>query len=197
MESTFQVGKYFLPGLAIICGVVLADQYTKWLVIDALRATSAVHTGFADWLTTIHKISFFINERETFGDKVLSPYLNLVMVWNQGISFGMMDHNSPHMPLVFTALSLTIALVMMVWLAMTIRITTAAALSLIIGGALGNVFDRVRFDAVADFIDFHVQRYHWPAFNVADSCIVLGAGILMLKSLFGQENARRRADDGK
>jgi len=190
MESSFQAGKYLLPGLAIICGVILVDQYTKWLVIDALSAGSAVHTGFFDWLTSVHKVSHFINERGAFGDKVLSPFLKLVVVWNQGISFGMMDNHSPGMALVFIALSLAISLGMMIWLALSTEKTTAAALSLIIGGALGNVVDRVRFDAVADFLDFHFERHHWPAFNVADSCIVIGAGVLMLRSLLGKESAK-------
>jgi signal peptidase II len=66
--------------------------------------------------------------------------------------------------------------------------TRLAALSLaaIIGGALGNVIDRVRFGAVVDFLDFHVLGYHWPAFNVADSAITVGAAILILESLFNK-----------
>jgi signal peptidase II len=190
MESSFQAGKYLLPGLAIICSVILVDQYTKWLVVDSLRSANAVHVGFLDWLTTLNKISYFINEREVFGNKALSPFLNLVVVWNQGISFGMMDSNSPHMALVFIALSLIISLGMTIALAFSTEKTVAAALSLIIGGALGNVVDRVRFNAVADFLDFHFERHHWPAFNVADSCIVIGAGVLMLRSLLGKESAK-------
>ena len=191
MESSFQVGKYFLPGLAIILSVILVDQYTKWLVIEALRVDSADNTGFLHWLTSLHKLAYFINDREDFDDKTLSPFLNLVVVWNQGISFGMMDSHSPGMALVFIAISLVIALSMMIWLALSTQKTVAISLSLIIGGALGNVADRVRFDAVADFLDFHIQRHHWPAFNVADSCIVIGAGILMLISLFGKEAPKR------
>ena len=61
---------------------------------------------------------------------------------------------------------------------------TAIAVGMIIGGALGNVLDRVRFGAVTDFLDFHVAGYHWPAFNVADSGIVIGAGMLIFESLF-------------
>jgi signal peptidase II len=190
MDSGFQGGKYFLPGLAIIFGVILVDQYTKWLVVDALRANAAANTGFLDWLTSLNKVSYFVNEREAFGNRMLSPFLNFVVVWNQGISFGIMDSGSPHMPLFFTALSLVISLTMTIWLVMSTQKVIAFALSLIIGGALGNVADRVRFDAVADFIDFHVDNYHWPAFNVADSCIVIGAGILMLGSLFSRAEAK-------
>jgi signal peptidase II len=80
---------------------------------------------------------------------------------------------------------------MTIWLALNARFWVSFGLSLIIGGALGNVIDRVRFHAVADFIDAHYQQHHWPAFNVADSCIVAGAGILMLSSFFGNESTKR------
>ena len=79
----------------------------------------------------------------------------------------------------------------MIWLALSLQKTVSLALSLIIGGALGNVLDRVRFDAVQDFIDVHLGQHHWPAFNVADSFIVIGAGILMLVSLLSKEDTKR------
>ena len=193
MEQRVQIGKYFLPALGIICLVIFVDQYTKWLVIETmLRLNGPASTGFVDWLTTMKKIEFFVNERENFKSIALSPFLNFVMVWNQGISFGIMDSNSSHMPLVFITLSLVISMMMVLWLVLNTQKAVAAALSLIIGGALGNVVDRVRFGAVVDFIDAHYQEHHWPAFNVADSCIVAGAGILMLISLFGKESAKRK-----
>jgi signal peptidase II len=187
MELKFQIGRYFLPGLAIICSVILLDQYTKWLVIDALRSPAAVHPGFLTWLTSLN----ILDGHEVFSHKTLSPFLNFVMVWNKGISFGMMDNQSSHAAPALIALSLMIALALAAWLARSAQKTIAVALSLIIGGALGNVVDRVRFDAVEDFIDFHLEQHHWPAFNVADSCIVIGAGILMLISLLDKEDAKR------
>ncbi|MCK5518833.1 MAG: signal peptidase II, partial [Alphaproteobacteria bacterium] len=86
------------------------------------------------------------------------------------------------------ALSLMISILMILWLALTNRKIVAFPLSLIIGGALANVIDRVRFGAVIDFIDFHNGKYHWPAFNAADSFIVLGAMILMCVTLFGKKD---------
>jgi signal peptidase II len=71
-----------------------------------------------------------------------------------------------------------------VWLYKAETRVTALALGLIIGGALGNVIDRVQFGAVVDFLDFHMMGYHWPAFNVADSGICIGAAMLILESLF-------------
>ena len=193
MDNSFHSVKYFLLALAIICGVIFIDQYTKWLVMETmLRPNGPINTGFISWLVSLKKIGFFINEREHFSSLSLAPFLNLVMVWNQGISFGMLDNNSPQMALVFIALSLIISLMMTLWLVLNTQKKIAVALSLIIGGALGNVIDRVRFDAVADFIDFHFQQYHWPAFNVADSCIVTGAAILMLSSLLSKESTKRK-----
>lgn len=186
MEQKFRGGRYFLPGLVIICGVILLDQYTKWLVIDALYPSAAAHPGFLQWLTSLNKA---IHEHDAFGHKTLSPFLSFVMVWNKGISFGIME--GLHMAQVFIVLSLAIALVLLLWLARSTQKAVAFALSLIIGGALGNVADRVRFDAVEDFIDFHLEQHHWPAFNIADSCIVIGAGLLMLISLLGKEDAKR------
>jgi signal peptidase II len=182
-------GKYFLLGLTIICGVIFIDQYSKWLVIETvLRQSGPVSGGFMDWFTTRREISFFVDEREHFRTLALVPWLSFVMVWNQGISFGMLDTNSPLMPLVFITLSLLISAAMVIWLALNARKAVAIALGLIIGGALANVMDRVRFNAVADFIDVHAGAWHWPAFNVADSCIVIGAGILMFRSFLGKES---------
>lgn len=181
-------GRYFLLGLLIVCGAILVDQYTKWLVMEAvLRVNGPEQAGFMDWFTTRKKIEFFINEREPFKTVVLSPFLSVVMVWNQGVSFGLLDTNSPHMPLVLIAVSSLISLLMLIWLSLTPHRSVAVALGLITGGALANVMDRVRFNAVADFIDAHVGDYHWPAFNVADSCIVIGAAILMLGVFFDKQ----------
>jgi len=188
MQRAFQGGRYLLPGLVIILGVIVADQYTKWLIIDTLHAAGGVHPGFFAWLTTSNHE--YVMMRDQFSDQVLLPVLNLVLVWNHGISFGMMGE-SPHMAMFFIALSLIIALLLLLWLAMSQQKIIAASLALIIGGALGNVADRLRFDAVVDFIDFHLGSHHWPAFNVADSCIVIGAGILMLLSLLHKEDTKR------
>lgn len=181
MQHPPRVGKYFLFGLAAIGALILADQYTKWLVMESLlKADGADARGFFDWFFTQKKIEFFVNERETFKTLALTPFLNFVMVWNQGISFGMLDSASPHMPLVFISLSVLASLLMLIWLALSTQRAVAVALTLIIGGALGNAADRLRFGAVADFIDVHAKGYHWPAFNLADSCIVLGAGIMIV-----------------
>ncbi|MCE9507704.1 MAG: signal peptidase II [Alphaproteobacteria bacterium] len=191
MQQPPGVGKYFLLGLAVIAAIILADQYTKWLVIDTVVSMDKhAGSGFFSWLLTQKKIEFFINERETFKTVALTPFLNFVMVWNQGISFGMLDTNSPHMPLVFISISAMASLLMLIWLALATQGMQAFSLMLIIGGALANVMDRVRFGAVADFIDLHAGAYHWPAFNLADSCIVLGAGIMVICTFIGDRGKK-------
>jgi len=182
-------GRYFILGFVIICAIILTDQYTKWLVIETmLRFDGPTDGNFINWITTQQTIEHFSDERENFKTIMITPFLNIVMVWNQGISFGIMNTGSPNVALALIAISLMISLLMILWLALTNRKAVAFPLSLIVGGALANVIDRVRFGAVVDFIDFHNGKYHWPAFNAADSFIVLGAAILMCATLFGKKD---------
>jgi signal peptidase II len=184
MQQHPTVGKYFLIGLAVICAIIIADQYAKWFVINQMLGMEGhISLAFPDWLMTQKKIEFFVNEREQFKTLLLAPFLNFAMVWNQGISFGLLDSSSPNMSLVFTAISITASLLLTIWLALATQKTVAFSLSLIIGGALANALDRIRFGAVADFIDVHAGVYHWPAFNLADSSIVVGAGIMLFNTL--------------
>ena len=86
---------------------------------------------------------------------------------------------------------MAVVIVLAVWLTRTDRTTVALGLGLIIGGAIGNVIDRIRFGAVFDFLDFHAFGFHWPAFNVADSAISVGAVILVVDSLFVRPEVRK------
>ena len=112
----------------------------------------------------------------------ITPFFNLALVWNRGISFGMMA--SQNQPMIWVALSAAIAIILLKWLMQTPSPLIACALGGIIGGAAGNVIDRLRFGAVADFLDFHINTLHWPAFNIADSAIVIGVVVLCLESMF-------------
>ncbi|MEM8694307.1 MAG: signal peptidase II [Pseudomonadota bacterium] len=104
------------------------------------------------------------------------PFLNLVRVLNDGVSFGMLGGVVPWWGLI--ALAAVIVAWLLIWLWKTPDRLTATALGLIIGGALGNVFDRLRYQAVPDFLDFHYGSYHWPSFNFADVAIFCGAALL-------------------
>jgi len=148
-----------LCGLVAILGAFLLDQATK------LSALAALGRG------------------EVYA---MLPVFNLRLSFNQGISFGLFTETFTDRPLVLAA----IALVMTALLGnLLVRSTTrleAVALGFIIGGALGNVFDRLRIGAVVDFLDFHVRGYHWPAFNLADASIVVGIIALVTTTIIGQ-----------
>jgi signal peptidase II len=104
---------------------------------------------------------------------VLTTFLNLTPVWNSGISFGLFQNQ----PLVGKLVIPVLAALVVLWLFFTLYELTALqrfAASLIAGGAMGNVIDRLRFERVVDFVDVHIGTYHWPAFNLADSAIFLG-----------------------
>jgi signal peptidase II len=114
---------------------------------------------------------------------VVTPFFNLVLVWNRGVSFGMLQDLGAILPWALTAIALAVIVGLIVWLSRTGQRLVALGLGLVIGGALGNVVDRARYGAVADFLDFHLAGYHWPAFNLADAAICIGAVILIADGL--------------
>lgn len=122
----------------------------------------------------------------------INSFLNIVMVWNTGISFGMFNEGVSVW--VMAALAGIIILVLMIWFFRSDRIRQRIALGLIIGGALGNLIDRLYYGAVADFLDFHFNDWHWPAFNIADSGITIGAILFIVDGLlFGQKQSPKVA----
>ena len=145
-----------LLGLAIAGLVIVLDQISKPLM--------------RDWLSA--------------GDIQLTSFLSLVSAWNRGVGFSLLTMNLPSGPYILSALALAIAAGMTVWLFRVALPLPALALGLIIGGALGNVVDRLRLGAVFDFIDVHLGGYHWPAFNLADSALSIGVALLIIDGLF-------------
>lgn len=126
------------------------------------------------------------------GQKEILPFFNLTHVWNRGVSFGIFNHDHSSAWLL-VGLSLTITVFFFIWLRKVTHKPVALAIGAVIGGALGNVIDRIRFGAVVDFLDFHIGNWHYPAFNVADSAIVLGIAYIVLDSLLF-EPKRHKAD---
>lgn len=114
----------------------------------------------------------------------VTPFFNLVLAWNRGVSFGMFNNQSDYGPYLLTGLAVVIIIALAVWLWRATTRLSVLALGMIIGGAIGNVIDRIQYGAVVDFLDVHAFGYHWPAFNVADSAVCVGAAILILESLF-------------
>lgn len=150
-------------GFIVAVPVFLIDQLTKWWVL----------TDLMDPPRNIEITGFF----------------NLVLVWNRGVSFGMFGMESAWGPVLLSALALAISVGLVVWLRRVDNRLVAVAIGFVLGGAVGNVIDRVRFGAVVDFLDFHAFGYHWPAFNVADSAITVGVALLLFDSLFEKRRA--------
>ena len=127
----------------------------------------------------------------------LLPGLNLTLTHNTGAAFSILSKAGGWQRWFFTGLTMVIAVVIVIWLT---RLKPglrwlAAALSLILGGALGNLYDRVVYGQVVDFIDVHAAGWHWPAFNLADSAITVGAGLLILESFLHREGREGAARD--
>jgi len=114
---------------------------------------------------------------------VVPGFFNLVEVWNTGVSFGMLG-NSGLSPWLLTGVSLAICVGLGWWLWRGRAWLASVAVGLVIGGAIGNVVDRLRWGGVFDFADFHLGHWHWPAFNAADAAIVIGVGVLLFDSVF-------------
>ena len=115
------------------------------------------------------------------------PFLNFAPVWNPGISFGMLADAGGIMPVLLTVLAFGVA-VWMVWKAPSFQRLERIGAGLIAGGAVGNAVDRIRFGKVVDFIDVYVQTWHWPAFNIADAAITIGAFLWIVSLFVEQEN---------
>jgi signal peptidase II len=105
-------------------------------------------------------------------------------VWNRGVSFGMLGGDQVP-PWILSAVAIAVCIGLFVWLRRVEQKFTGWGIGLVMGGAIGNVIDRARWGAVFDFADFHVGQWHWPAFNVADSAIVVGVGLMLIDSLVG------------
>tara|TARA_B100000674_G_C37737788_1_gene867447 strand:+ start:298 stop:798 length:501 start_codon:yes stop_codon:yes gene_type:complete len=112
--------------------------------------------------------------------------LNLVPVWNSGMSFGLLSDGGPWVRIGLIALAFLVS-GWFFWVLPQLGPCQRLAGALIAGGAIGNAIDRLRFGRVVDFIDFHIGAWHWPAFNVADTAITIGAGLWAYSILFGQE----------
>lgn len=156
-----------LPWLALSLLVIVLDQASKWLALA--------------WLAPYEPKA------------VIDGLLNWTLAFNSGAAFSFLAGGGGWQRWLFTALAVGVSTVLMVWLARLARgdWRNAAPLALIIGGALGNLIDRLRLGHVVDFIDAHWGSAHWPAFNLADSAISIGAVMLIAFGL-GSGRARRK-----
>lgn len=111
---------------------------------------------------------------------VVTEFFSLVMVWNKGVSFGMFNHPERAMPMVLVGVAVVISAILLRLALKTSLRWERIGYAMVIGGALGNVIDRFRYGAVADFFYFHIGALGWPAFNIADASIFLGVCILLI-----------------
>jgi signal peptidase II len=139
--------------------VLLADQASKWWILNVLH------------LPELHSVA-------------LLPVLNLTMVWNQGVTFGLLHQEGAAGPWILAVVALAVVVALTMWMRRAERKLVALSLGVIAGGAVGNVIDRLRFGAVVDFIHAHAFGWSWYVFNVADAAIVCGVAVLILDGLF-------------
>jgi signal peptidase II len=154
-------------GLALIALTVVLDQLSKsWVV-------SYFGTAFPLPATPVPQ-------------RVVTPFFNLILTWNRGMSFGLFNQDSPWNAALFSVLAVAIVAALLIWLWRTESPLVAAGIGLVAGGAVGNVIDRLRLGAVTDFLDFHWNDWHFATFNLADSGITLGVGLLLLDALLNR-----------
>jgi signal peptidase II len=142
--------------------VVFVDQLSKWLIVNSLQPGEALR---------------------------LLPFLNFRLIYNPGAAFSFLSDAGGWQVYFFLAVALMITVFLMVWLSSLSanHKWQSFSLALIIGGALGNLIDRIRLHKVVDFIDFHIKTSHFPTFNVADSAVTIGVTILIICLVFTKE----------
>jgi signal peptidase II len=146
---------------------------------------------FLDRLTKIFVIQL---DKNSLGSDIFSSsYLNIVLIWNKGIAFGLLSFNQVHL---YNILSLIILIIIFVLIMISLKTQGFKRYSLlmIIGGALGNFHDRIFFNAVPDFLDFHINSFHWFVFNVADIFITLGVFFMILIEFFAKKETNYEID---
>ena len=139
---------------------------------------------FLDRLSKIYVIQL---DKNNLGSDIFnSAYLNIVLIWNKGIAFGLLSFNESYL---YNIISLIIAIIIIVLVIMSLKSQGFKRYSLlmIVGGALGNLHDRIFFNAVPDFIDFHVENFHWFIFNVSDIFITLGVISMIIVELIEKD----------
>jgi signal peptidase II len=153
-------------GLAVAALAAIADQLSKaWLL----------------WL--------FADRQPIERLEPVTGFFNLVLTWNRGMSFGLFNNDTALNAAIFTVIAAAIVSGLVVWLRRAQEPLIAVAIGLVIGGAIGNVIDRLWRGAVVDFLDFHLGNWHWFAFNLADAAICIGVGLMVIDSLLGRREA--------
>jgi signal peptidase II len=160
-------GRIPVFGLITVAAAVLVDQLTKYIMVElVMRPAGVTETPF-------------------FSEKVIQllPVFNFRMTWNFGISFSLFNSGEALTVKMLVALQLVITVALFWYMTRMDRRWMQLATGLIVGGAVGNIIDRILYGAVADFLDFHLGEWHFPTFNVADSCISIGVVLWLLDAI--------------
>ena len=153
---------------------------TRLLGLVCVALALAADQGHKLWMLNVYGI-------EAKAPVRIAPFFDLVMAWNPGISYSLFSAKTDTGRWMLLAATLAATLLLAVWMWRTRLTATAAGLGLVVGGALGNAWDRFAYGAVADFFHFHVGGFSWYVFNVADVAISLGVLLLLLDSLFQRQ----------
>jgi signal peptidase II len=155
-----------------IFGIILIDQIAKCFLLFLITGSAFVY-GPA-W--TVVPVPYLMRH--------VTNFFNIVFTWNPGTAFSMFRALGDNMPIVMVVATGIIIAILLYYLLRRAKSYERTPLIFIVGGALGNLIDRIRFGAVIDFLDFHIGGAHWPAFNVADSFICIGAVLIVLDGIF-------------
>lgn len=156
-------------GLIVAGAICLFDQILKWVMLKAVFPGQSLASVFAPEPIAV------------------TPFFNIVLVWNRGASFGLFSSHSPWTPVFLSVIALIIVGFLVYWLRKADSRFLAASIGSVIGGAIGNVVDRAIHGAVVDYLDFFLPGTtlpHWPAFNLADIGISVGAILILVDGLF-------------
>jgi signal peptidase II len=145
--------------------------------------TTAVAVALLDQLSKFVVLGFFAAHVTGYRLVEVTSFFDLVLTYNHGMSFGLFDHGSAINAALFSAVAAAIVAVLIWWLRRVAHPLLAVAIGLIIGGAVGNVVDRLRLGGVVDFLYFHAGPWYWPAFNLADTAICFGVAAILLDGL--------------
>ncbi len=156
--------KFFFTGMSLAFIFMILDLYSKYYIFNLLN-------------------NLQLSEVIYYPVLEITSFFNLVQVLNNGVSFGMFSELD-NARIFIIILNILIIIALIVWLFRNKYQYLMISLSFIIGGALGNLADRIINGAVADFLDFHMYNYHWPAFNLADSFVFIGVTMLLLENFF-------------
>ena len=157
----------FSRGLILAAVVFLVDRLSKWWFMDVFELAKK-------------------------GVVEILPFFNVVMVWNRGVSFSLFSAETDTGRWFLVAMTVVIVVVLLFWLRSVQARLTMVAIGLVIGGAIGNIYDRVIYGAVADFFQFHLGDWSFAVFNVADCFISLGAVLLVWEAVFGSNTEEKK-----